>query len=98
MSEELARAVDIHLVYRDDASNARPPEKVPGQVPLVGYEGRHVEDLPTGRYRFQLSIFGLSGYRRGDERPILENVDHPLTADVTAEFPPPPASAARPAS
>lgn len=88
MSEELVRGVDMHLVYRDDAAHPAPPENVPGQVPLVGYEGRHVEDLPGGRYRFQLSILGLPRFHRGDERALMEDIDHPLTADVTAEFPP----------
>jgi hypothetical protein len=47
MSENLRRSVPLRVVYRDDATAAAPPENVPGQVPLVGYEGRGVEKLPA---------------------------------------------------
>jgi len=82
-SENLARQVPLHLVYRDDAS-PNPPEDVPGTLPLVGYEGRHVEKLRAGKYLFQLSIFALPGYRPGDEKPIVAALDAPLATGVTA--------------
>jgi hypothetical protein len=99
MSANLAREIRLRLVYRDDAERAEPPEAVPGSVPLVGYEGRSVERLPRGRYRFELSILGLARYRPGDERHLLADLDTPLAAAVTAEFPTAPAApAAAPAA
>ncbi len=90
MSENLARAVPLRLVYRDDGAEASPPEEVPGTVPLVGYEGRHVETLPGGRYQFALRVYVLDGYRRGDERHFVAELDTPLTVAVTAAVPEPP--------
>lgn len=88
VSQNLAEAVPIGLVYRDDAARPNPPEVIPGTVPLVGYEGRGVEKLPRGRYKFQVRIFGLAGYQRGDEQHVLRQLDTPLTTEVTAEGPP----------
>src|SRR5439155_410478 len=75
MSENLRRAITLSLVYRDDASRPNPPEDVPGTVPLVGYRGRGIEKLPGGRYEFALRIYTLPGYRRGDERRLLAQLD-----------------------
>jgi hypothetical protein len=85
MSENLRRVISLGLVYRDDASRPNSPESVPGTVPLAGYEGRGIEKLPGGRYRFALHIFVLDGYRQGDERRILEALDSPVTAGLNAE-------------
>src|SRR5437762_1783307 len=79
MSENLRRGVTLSLVYRDDAARPSPPEDSPGTVPLVGYRGRGIEKLPGGRYQFALHIYTLSGYRRGDERRLLAQLDAPLT-------------------
>ncbi len=89
MSENLRRGVTLSLVYRDDAARPSPPEDSPGTVPLVGYRGRGIEKLPGGRYQFALHIYTLPGYRRGDERRLLAQLDAPLTAEVTAESPRP---------
>jgi hypothetical protein len=89
MSENLARAIPLRLVYRDDATQPYPPEDVQGTVPLVGYEGRHVETLPGGRYQFALRVYVLDGYRRGDERHLIAQLDAPLTVAVTAAVPEP---------
>jgi hypothetical protein len=94
MSENLAREIRLHVVYRDDAEHGAPPEAVPGSVPLVGFEGRNVERLPGDRYRFELSVLTLSHYRPGEERHVLASVDDPLTADVTAMGPGPTVPAA----
>ena len=94
MSENLRRAITLSLVYRDDASRPNPPEDVPGTVPLVGYRGRGIEKLPGGRYEFALRIYTLPGYRRGDERRLLAQLDAPLTAELTAEGSPPPSEPA----
>jgi len=98
MSENLRRGVTLSLVYRDDAARPSPPEDSPGTVPLVGYRGRGIEKLPGGRYQFALHIYTLPGYRRGDERRLLAQLDASLTAEVTAEGPRPsePAPAAAP--
>jgi len=89
MSENLRRGVTLSLVYRDDAARPSPPEDSPGTVPLVGYRGRGIEKLPGGRYQFALHIYTLPGYRRGDERRLLAQLDAPLTAELTAEGPRP---------
>jgi len=83
LSENLAREVSLRLVYRDDASQPYPPENSPGTVPLVGFEGRHVERLPGGRYQFALHILALQGFRAGDERTLLGDLDAPVTVTVT---------------
>jgi hypothetical protein len=97
MSENLRRVITLGLVYRDDASRPNPPEDSPGTVPLAGYSGRGIEKLPGGRYEFALRIFVLPGYRPGDERRILAQLDTPLTVQLTAESaltePGPPAGA-----
>ena len=85
MSENLRSAISLGLVYRDDASRPNSPESVPGTVPLAGYEGRGIEALPGGRYRFALHIFVLDRYRRGDERRVLDALDSPVNAEVTGE-------------
>jgi hypothetical protein len=82
MSENLARQIPLHLVYRDDAATPYPPEDDAGTVPLVGYEGRHVEKLTRGKYHFELSVYALPGYRAGDEKPVLGALDTPLAVDV----------------
>jgi hypothetical protein len=86
-SENLARVVPLHLVYRDDAEHPAPPENDPGTVPLVGYEGHGVEKLPGGRYSFSIDIYALDRYHAGDEAAILGQIDAPLVATVTAEGP-----------
>jgi hypothetical protein len=85
MSENLRRTISLALLYRDDAERANPPEQVPGTVPLVGYEGRGIEKLPGGRYTFALRIFALPGYRPGDERRVLAEIDASVKTSVTAE-------------
>jgi hypothetical protein len=87
LSEALARAIPMRLVYRDDAARAAPPETKPGTVPLVGYEGRDIQRLPGGRYAFALHIFGLPRFRPGDERRVIAELDHPVAADMTAAWP-----------
>ena len=82
MSENLRHGITLALLYRDDAAHPNPPERVPGTVPLVGYEGRGVERLPGGRYTFALHIFTLAGYHRGDERAVLEQLETPLVVTV----------------
>jgi len=84
LSENLAREIPLHLVYRDDASTPLPPERVPGTQPLVGFEGHHVEKLQAGRYQFALHIFALPGFEAGDQRVVLRAVDESVTASVTA--------------
>jgi hypothetical protein len=90
MSENLARAIPFRLLYRDDAEHPFPPEDVVGAVPFVGYEGQHVEALPRGRYQFALRVYVLDGYRRGDERQLLTQLDAPVSVAVTAAVPEPP--------
>jgi hypothetical protein len=84
LSENLAREIPLHLVYRDDAATPFPPEEVAGTVPLVGFQGHHVERLPGGRYRFALHIYSLPQFRPGDERSVLGDLDEPATVAVTA--------------
>ena len=87
LSENLARAIPLRLVYRDDATRPYPPETIPGTVPLVGYEGRGVERLAAGRYTFELHVLILGPYHPGDEKHLIGEIDTPLTAAVTAAGP-----------
>jgi hypothetical protein len=95
MSENLASRVPLRLVYRDDAERPSPPESMHGSKPLAGYEGRHVEKLPGGRYEFALRILVLDGFHGGDERVAF---DAPLDATVAAEPSAPAAGAAVPSA
>jgi hypothetical protein len=83
LSENLARAVPLRLVYRDDAERPNPPELDPGTVPLMGFEGRHIEQLPGGKYGFEVSIFGLDHYHDGDEQRLLAELAAPVVVSVT---------------
>jgi len=87
LSENLARAIPLRLVYRDDAMRPYPPETIPGTVPLVGYEGRGVERLAAGRYTFELHVLIIGAYHPGDERRLIGEIDTPLTFAVTAAGP-----------
>jgi hypothetical protein len=91
MSPNLAEQIQLHLVYRDDAEHPDPPETSPGQVPLAGYRGTGVERVPGGRYTFALRILMLDGYRPGDERQLLAQIDNPPL--VTVSGPAAPATA-----
>ena len=94
LSESLAKVLTLRPVYLDDETAAAPPERVVGSVPLVGFRARDVQRLPAGRYRFQLRIVSLRGYRPGDEAAVLGRIEHELTADVTARSGPAAAPAA----
>jgi len=85
MSENLRHGITLKLLYRDDATRPNPPERVPGTVPLAGYEGSGVEKLPGGRYTFALHIFTLEHYHGGDERPVLAQLDAPLAVSVDGD-------------
>lgn len=100
LDESLRRALTLRLVYRDDAATPAPPETSPGTVPLVGYEGRGVEQLPGGKYKFDLTIVGLAGYRPGADARVRAQLATSLTADVGADGPAsaPAAPAAAPAA
>jgi hypothetical protein len=84
MSDNLASTIRLRLVYRDDAARPAPPERSPGTVPLVGFEGLGVERLAAGGYRFALSIFALGGDQPDTVRRLLAELDAPLAAEVTA--------------
>lgn len=83
MSPNLAEHIQLRLVYRDDAEHADPPETNPGTVPLAGYQGKGVEHVPGGRYTFALRILVLDGYRPGDEKKLLAQIDGPPLVTVS---------------
>src|SRR5262249_55689040 len=89
LSENLARAIPLRLVYRDDATRPYPPETIPGTVPLAGYEGPGGEPLAPGRYTFELHVLITGAYPPGDERHLIGEIDTPLTFAVTATGPAP---------
>ncbi len=82
MSENLRQAIPLRLIYTDDELRDAPPEDQRGSVPLVGYQGGHVELLTAGRYTFQLEVFVLAHYRSGDEQRILAQRATSLTAEA----------------
>jgi hypothetical protein len=87
MSENLRRSIAIDVVYRDDATAAAPPEQVPGQVPLVGYEGRDVQKLHAGRYSFAIHFMTLDAWHAGDAEVVREQLAKPLVAEMTRAWP-----------
>ena len=94
LSENLARAIPLEIVYVDDARRDAPPEHERGSVPLAGFRGRHIERLPADRYRFDLRVYLLPGYRAGDEMRVMRERETPLAVTINA----PEAHAAAPAS
>jgi len=94
LSENLARAIPFGIVYLDDAQRRDPPEREPGSMPLVGFRGRHLEALTADRYRFDLRVFLLPGYRPGDAARVLAERDRPVVPTISA----PPLLATAPAS
>ncbi|MCW5889698.1 MAG: hypothetical protein KIT14_04025 [bacterium] len=83
LSDNLRAAIPLDLVYRDDAATAAPPERVRGSVPFVGIEGREAQRLQAGRYEFALRVYGIPGWKPGDERRLLADLDAPLRVHVT---------------
>jgi hypothetical protein len=83
MSDALRTAIPLHLVYRDDATFAAPPERVRGSVPFVGIEGREAQRLQAGRYEFALRVYGIPHWKPGDERRLVAEVDAPVRVSVT---------------
>jgi hypothetical protein len=87
LSPNLASAIPFGVVYLDDATQASPPERVPGSVPLVGFRGRDLQKLPPDRYHFDLRVFLLPKYRDGDADRVLRQRDTPLVATVSPVAP-----------
>lgn len=83
LSPNLAARIPFGIVYEDDAGRAAPPEHVTGSVPLVGFRGRDIEGLPADRYRFDLRVFLLPGYRPGDAERVLRERDAPVIVTVS---------------
>jgi hypothetical protein len=87
LSPNLASVIPFGIVYLDDAALAAPPERVPGSVPLVGFRGRDLQQLPPDRYHFDLRVFLLPKYRNGDAERVLRQRDTPLVVSVSPVAP-----------
>jgi hypothetical protein len=83
LSDNLRKAIPLDLVYRDDVDTPAPPERVRGSAPFVGIEGREAQRLEAGRYEFALRVYGIPGWKPGDERRLLADLDTPLRVSVT---------------
>lgn len=66
------------LYYTDDARTEDPPEEEPGMFGKVGLRMSGLEKLKGGRYTFRSYIHFPEHFRDGDERRILNLLDHPL--------------------
>jgi hypothetical protein len=83
VSPNFTKFVQLQPAYVDDATRAAPPEVETGSVPFAGFRMQGVQKLAAGRYTFQLWVVLLPGYRDGDERQAITQMDTPVTADVT---------------
>jgi hypothetical protein len=96
VSPNFTQFVRLQPSYVDDATLAKPPEDVVGSVPFAGFRMLGLQKIAAGRYRFQLWVVALPGYRDGDERRVLRQLDVSLTADVTVRAVPAATPAAAP--
>ena len=83
VSPNFSQFVQLEPLFVDDATLRAPPEDAFGSIPLAGFRLPGIQRLQGGRYRFQLSVAMLPGYRDGDEQRVLEQLATSLTADVT---------------
>jgi len=83
VSPNFTQFVRLEPLFVDDATRRAPPEDEFGSLPLAGFRLPGIQRLQGGRYRFQLNVAMLPGYRDGDEQRVLKRIATPLTADVT---------------
>ena len=66
------------LFYEDDAQKIDPPEEEAGVIGKVGYSLGNLENLKGGSYTFKSYIHFPEHFRLGQEKNILNMLDHPL--------------------
>jgi len=95
-SPNLARVAPLDLLYVDDLIAAVPGERVPGHMPLVGFQARGLERLPAGRYEFTFDVLFDTDWEPGRERTLLQQVETPLGVRLSARSDREDAPASRP--
>lgn len=95
-SPNLARAAPLEVLYVDDATAVAAGERLPGHVPMVGFQARGLERLAAERYEFTFDVLFDPAWEPGREAVLLRQVDTPLVVDLSARSDREVARAARP--
>ncbi len=75
-------AVRRDLFYAEDVLQEDPPEEEPGIIGKLGIALDKIEQLEGGRYSFRSYIHFPEHFKPGDERNILNLLDHPLQTRI----------------
>ncbi len=70
------------LHYLDDAETEDPPEEEPGIYGKVGFVLTNLENLEGGAYSFRSYVHLPEHFEPGDEKRILNMLDHPLQVET----------------
>ncbi len=77
--------VSSELTYLDDSSVLMEGEDDPGTYGRIGWRFSGLHNLPGGKYKIDLVLYGLSGgFGKGDEKQFLDIVRHPLNIKTRA--------------
>ncbi len=71
-----------YLYYTDDEKAADAPESERGQFGNIGYDIRNMELLKKGVWRLTSYMYNVPDYRTGDEKELMNILDHPLRITV----------------
>ena len=83
-SPNLARVAPLDLLYVDDANAPPDGRRVPGHMPLVGFQAHGLERLPADRYEFTFDVLFDTDWVPGRERDLLRQVETPLVVELSA--------------
>jgi hypothetical protein len=84
LSPNLAEAVPLRLLYVDDGSTPNPPERLPGSVPLVGFQASDLQGLQAGKYEWVFEVLFEPDYRPDREQELLAQLATPLAVSLSA--------------
>jgi hypothetical protein len=84
MSPNLAQYITLSSSHTRRRGSPRSTRDEPGHGPARRYQGSNVERVPGGRHTFARSApHALDGYRPGDERQLLAQIDKPPLVTVS---------------
>jgi len=83
-SPNLARTAPLDVLYVDDATAPADGDRVPGHVPLVGFQANGLERLAADRYAFTFDVLFDPAWVPGREAVLLRQLDTLLAVTVSA--------------
>jgi hypothetical protein len=81
LSPAMDKIVSTPGYYVDDTTQPDPPEEEPGQS-NVGLVFKNFAQLPPGNYSYNAYFYFPVNFKWGDQKRILDIVDHPLSVKV----------------